>query len=168
MINYSLDFPNDEVKYGFMTSLTPVYFKLEKPLDIRSFVRDIDLCNLDSIKNRFISLFAHLPYTTVAKEKKDAVIEQNFQNVIYLVFLLLGQFVQVEQQSTKGRADCIVETENAVYIFEFKRDSSAEDALQQIEAQRYAFPYSADNRTLYKIGVNFSSETCNIDGWKVR
>jgi len=84
------------------------------------------------------------------------------------LFLLLGQFVQVEQHSAKGRADCVVETENAVYIFEFKRDSCAEEALKQIEAQGCAFPYSADSRTIYKIGVNFSSELCNIDGWKVQ
>ena len=166
--SFTLGFPNDEVKYGFTTSLTPVYFNAEKPLDIRSFARDIKNGNTDDLKNRFVSVFARLPYTAISKEKKDTVIEQNFQNVIYLVFLLLGQFVQVEQHSAKGRADCVVETENAVYIFEFKRDSSAEEALKQIEAQGYAFPYSADSRTIYKIGVNFSSELCNIDGWKVQ
>lgn len=166
--SFTLGFPNDEVKYGFTTSLTPVYFNAEKPLDIRSFARDIKNGNTDDLKNRFVSVFARLPYTAISKEKKDAVIEQNFQNVIYLVFLLLGQFVQVEQHSAKGRADCVVETENAVYIFEFKRDSSAEEALKQIEAQGYAFPYSADSRTIYKIGGNFSSELCNIDGWEVQ
>ena len=166
--SFTLCFPNEEVKYGFTTSLTPVYLNTEKPLDVRNFVRDIKSANLDSLKERFISLFARLPYATISNEKKNAVIEQNFQNVIYLVFLLLGQFVQVEQHSAKGRADCVVETENAVYIFEFKRDSSAEEALKQIEAQGYAFPYSADSRTIYKIGVNFSSELCNIDGWEVQ
>ena len=106
---------------------------------MRSFGRDIKAGNVDSLRDRFTALFANLPYiTSVAESKKDAIIEQNFQNVVYLVFLLLGQFVRVEQHSAKGRADCIVETDAYVYIFEFKRDDSAENALAQIEELGYA------------------------------
>ena len=166
--SFVLGFPNEEVKYGFMTSLSQTYFNADSPLDIRSFVIDIRNADTNSLKERFISLFARLPYSSVSQEKKDVVIEQNFQNVIYIVFLLLGQFVQVEQHSAKGRADCVVETKNSVYIFEFKRDSSAEEALKQIEEKGYDSPYSADSRAIYKIGVNFNSEKCNIDGWLVK
>ena len=166
--SFVLGFPNDEVKYGFTSCLTAVYLNVDSPLDIRSFVIDIRNADTNSLKERFISLFARLPYSSVSQEKKDVVIEQNFQNVIYIVFLLLGQFVQVEQHSAKGRADCVVETKNSVYIFEFKRDSSAEEALKQIEEKGYASPYSADSRAIYKIGVNFNSEKCNIDGWLVK
>ena len=95
------------------------------------------------------------------------MLERDFQNVIFLTFLLLGQFVQVEQHTAKGRADCIVETDGYVYIFEFKRDGSADEALSQIEAQGYAAPYSADSRTLVRIGAVFSSEQKNISEWKV-
>ena len=72
-----------------------------------------------------------------------------------------------EIHSAKGRADCIVETDDYVYIFEFKRDKSADEALQQIEDMGYALPYAADKRTLLKIGVNFDSKERNIDGWLV-
>ena len=123
--------------------------------------------NLDSLKERFVSVFARLPYATISNNKKESVIEQNFQNVIYLVFLLLGQFAQVEQHSAKGRADCIVETGKYAYIFEFKKDSSAKDALKQIEENGYALPYAADSRIVYKIGVNFSSTICNLSDWQV-
>jgi hypothetical protein len=67
-----------------------------------------------------------------------------------------------------GRVDCILETDNYVYIFEFKRDKSADEALAQIEDMNYALPYVADKRTLYKVGVNFDSETRMLTEWKVK
>ena len=123
---------------------------------------DIRRGDTDSLRDRFTALFARLPYPSVEK-----VIEQNFQNVIYIVFMLLGQFVVTEWHSAKGRADCVVETEDYVYLFEFKRDKSAGSALQQIEDAGYAKPYAADRRTLLKIGVNFNSSERTIDGWEV-
>ncbi|MBQ9539733.1 MAG: ATP-binding protein [Treponema sp.] len=163
--SYTLGFPNNEVKYGFTESLAPVYLNSSKPLDVRNFCRDIDAGNTDGIRDRFTALFAHLPYASGTVD--DAMLERDFQNVIYLTFLLLGQFVQVEQHTAKGRADCIVETEEFVYIFEFKRDASADDALAQIEASGYATPYQADKRTIVKVGVNFDSSGRNISEWKV-
>ena len=68
--------------------------------------------------------------------------------------------------STEGRVDCIVETPMFVYIFEFKRDGSASEALKQIEEKGYAREYATDNRTIYQIGCNFSSKTGTIDDWK--
>ena len=162
--SFSLAYPNEEVKYGFTQSLTPVYLNSDKPLDVRNFCRDIDMANTDSLRNRFTALFANLPYPA---KPSDSVLERDFQNVVYLVFLLLGQFVKVEQHSAKGRADCIVETEEYVYIFEFKRDGTAEDALSQIDAQGYAKPYEADERKLIKIGAVFSSEERTLSEWLV-
>ena len=62
----------------------------------------------------------------------------------------------------------MVETPNYIYIFEFKRDGSAEEALKQIEDMGYAREYAADGRKIYQIGCNFSSKTGTIDGWKVK
>ena len=118
---------------------------------------------MDSLKERFTALFARLPYPDDEK-----TVEQNFQNVIYIVFMLLGQYTFTEIHSAKGRADCIVETETYVYIFEFKRDKSAGEALQQIEDMGYAKPYAADRRTIIKLWVNFDSKERNISGWEVR
>ncbi len=163
--SYELGYPNDEVKYGFTESLAPEYLHGATPLDVRSFGMDIDSGNTDGLRDRFTALFARFPYA--AGSIDDTMLERDFQNVIYLTFLLLGQFVQVEQHTAKGRADCIVETDGYVYIFEFKRDGSADEALAQIETQGYAAPYSADSRTLVKIGAVFSSEQKNISEWKV-
>jgi len=162
--SFTLAYPNEEVKYGFTQSLTPVYLNSDKPLDVRNFGRDIKTANTNSLRDRFTALFANLPYPA---KPSDSVLERDFQNVVYLVFLLLGQFVKVEQHSAKGRADCIVETEEYVYIFEFKRDGTVEDALSQIDAQGYAKPYEADSRKLIKIGAVFSSEERTLSDWLV-
>ena len=162
--SFTLAYPNEEVKYGFTQSLTPVYLNSDKPLDVRNFGRDIKTADTDSLRNRFTALFANLPYPA---KPSDSVLERDFQNVVYLVFLLLEQFVKVEQHSAKGRADCIVETEEYVYIFEFKRDGTAEDALSQIDSQGYAKPYEADERKLIKIGAVFSSEERTLSDWLV-
>lgn len=162
--SYALGYPNEEVKYGFLKSLAPYYLcasNNSNPLDVRNFVIDIRKGNTDSLRERFTALFARLPYPT-----DESIVEQNFQNVIYIVFMLLGQFVMTEIHSSKGRADCIVETDDYVYIFEFKRDKSAAEALRQIEDSGYAKPYASDKRKLIKIGANFNSRERTIDGWE--
>ena len=113
---------------------------------------------------RLKSLFAHVPYAT---KNSEQITEQNFQNVIYLVFLLLGEFVEVEHHYSQGRADCIVQNKDYVYLFEFKRDKSADEALQQIENAKYAEPFLSDKRTLIKIGASFSSEEKTLVEWKI-
>ena len=59
------------------------------------------------------------------------------------------------------------ETDGFVYIFEFKRDKSAEEALKQIGDMGYARSYAADMRQLIMIGVNFDSKERNVNGWVV-
>ena len=163
--SYALGYPNEEVKYGFLKSIAPYYLCAEEepdPLDIRSFVFDIRKGNTDGLRDRFTALFARLPYP-----EEERQLESNFQNVIYIVFMLLGQYTQTEVHSSKGRSDCIVETNDYVYIFEFKRDKTAEEALRQIETQGYAKPYAAEKRAVLKIGANFDSRERTVSGWIV-
>ena len=174
--DYILSYPNEEVKYAFLESLLPVYLnrmETSDPLDIRYFVADIRKGNLDSLRDRFIAIFAKLPYDQLRQRDNDpdgylndAPLEINFQNVIYLVFMLLGQYIQAETHTAKGRADVIVQTKEFIYIFEFKRDGTVEEALRQIEEKGYALPFAADSRTLYKIGVSFDSRERNLIDWK--
>ena len=165
-LSYKLGFPNDEVKYGFLDALAPSYLHVEdKPAPFNVDILDdaVEEGDADGIRKWFTALFALLPYTAGAEN--ETLIEQNFQNVIYISLLVLGKYVRTEVHSALGRADCIIETPEYVYLFEFKRDGSAKDALEQIEAQGYAKPYEADSRKIFKIGVNFSSETKNIAEW---
>lgn len=164
---YTLKYPNNEVEHAFINALAPDYLNIETeetPVNIRQFLHDLRAGRIDDVLTRFKSLFARLPYST---RTDDTVIEQNFQNVIYIVFMLLGQFVGVEEHYSQGRADCVVQTKDFVYLFEFKRDKSADEALAQIEEKNYAAPFAADSRKVLKVGVSFSSEEKNIVEWRV-
>ncbi len=164
---YQLGYPNDEVRYSFLECLVPHFTHSTQDstsLCVSQFCRDVQKGDIESFMTRFKSLFARLPYS---RKTNDTVLEQNFQNVIYIVFILMGQFVGVEQHYSLGRADCVVQADNYIYIFEFKRDKSVNEALRQIEEKQYAAPFASDKRKLFKIGVNFSSKKKNITEWKV-
>ena len=131
-------------------------------LDIFTFEDHIENGRLDELKNYFTALFASITYTS-----SETVFEHYFQTVIYLVFTLLGQYVICEMHTFSGRIDCKVETDKFVYLFEFKRDESADNALKQIEDKSYDLPFAADSRKIYKIGVSFDSDKRILFGWKV-
>ena len=161
--SYQLGYPNDEVKYGFIRSLAPVYLSDgagESPLGLERFLMDMRNADTDSLRDRFIQLYASLPYG------EGDYLERDFQNVIYIVFMLMGQRVYTEIHSAKGRADVVVELKNNIYIFEFKRDKSAKEALAQIEEMGYADRYAADPRPLIKIGANFDSDKRALTEWE--
>lgn len=162
---YKIGFPNDEVKYGFLENLMEEYADdtgAGSGKDILSIDDAVENGDLEGFKDSLTALFASIPYTT-----GEVVFEHYFQTVLYMLFTLLGKYVMCELHTYTGRVDCIVETKEYVYIFEFKRDRSADEALAQIEDMKYALPYAADRRTLYKIGVNFDSKSRMLTEWKV-
>ncbi|MBQ8920087.1 MAG: ATP-binding protein, partial [Acidaminococcaceae bacterium] len=163
---YTLGFPNEEVKYGFLKSLMSVYVPStvsNTGKDVVALYRCIVKGEPDGVRKILEALFAGIPYTA---ERNP--FEHYFESVLYVVFVLLGFYVKCEVHSSQGRADCIVETEDYVYIFEFKLDKSAEEALEQIEEKGYALPYVSDTRKVLKIGVSFDSAIRNIADWKAR
>ena len=93
--------------------------------------------------------------------------ERYFHYTFYLLLRLTSTFVTyTEKVQSHGRVDCIIETEKFVYIFEFKLDGTADEALQQIEDKGYAREYATDSRRIFKIGASFSSETGTVEDWK--
>ena len=166
---FLLDFPNNEVKSGFVSLVASSYLQPQENLGgwIRSVVVSMRQGDLEQLRKLFTSFLAGIPYSMRAK-KDEAEKERFFHYTLYLIFRLISVYtVYTEKEQSQGRADCIVETDDYIYIFEFKRDGTADEALAQIEAKGYARPYAADPRTLYKIGVNFSSETGTVEDWKV-
>ena len=91
--------------------------------------------------------------------------ERHYQVVFYLVFKLMGQFTEAEVKSARGRADAVVKTPKFIYVFEFKLNGTAEEALKQIDEKGYLIPYQADGREVIKFGVEFSAEERNISRW---
>ena len=161
---YRLGFPNEEVEEGFIRFLMPFYTrfnKIEAPFEIQQFVREVRAGEIDAFFRRLQSFFADTPYELV----KD--LELHYQNVLFIVFKLVGFYVKAEYHTSYGRVDLVLQTDKYIYVMEFKLDGTAEEALQQINEKEYAQPFLSDNRKLFKIGVNFSAKTRNIEQWIV-
>ena len=160
--NYLLCFPNDEVKYGFISFLMPFYTGVkndDQGFYIGKFINELESGDYDAFLTRLQAFFADFSYELNAKT------ERHYQVVFYLVFKLMGQFTQAEVKSAKGRADAVVKTPKYIYVFEFKLNGTAEEALQQIDDKGYLIPYQADGREVIKLGVEFSKEERNISRW---
>lgn len=157
---YTLKFPNDEVRYGFLNFLVPYYTNVsddETGFHIAKFTRELRAGDVDAFMERLKVFFAGIPY-----ELSDDT-ERHYQAIFYVVFALMGQFVETEIRSARGRADAVVKTKEHIFVFEFKLNGSAEEALKQIDEKGYLIPYKLDGRNLVKVGVNFSKETRNIE-----
>ena len=159
---YRLAFPNDEVRYGFLNFMVPYYTPVnedEQNFYIGKFVQELRAGEVDAFLTRLQAFFADFPY-----ELSDTT-ERHYQVVFYLVFKLMGQFTGAEVRSARGRADAVVKTPKYIYVFEFKLNGTAEQALQQIDEKGYLIPYQADDREVVKVGVEFSAEKRNINRW---
>lgn len=161
---YTLGFPNDEVRYGFLNFLVPYYTDVtddETGFHIAKFMRELSFGDVDAFMERLKVFFAGIPY-----ELSNGT-ERHYQAVFYIVFTLMGQFVETEVRSARGRADAVVKTGDYIYVFEFKLNGSAEEALKQIYEKGYLIPYALEGRKLLKVGVNFSKEMRNVDKYIV-
>ena len=168
MESYLLDFPNDEVKKGFVTMTANSYLATREDTGswVRSAVIALKRGELEQFRTLLTSFLASIPYTARRKEDETEK-ERYFSYTLYLIFRIASCYITyVEKEQSYGRLDCCVETANHVYIFEFKLDGSAEAALQQIDDRWYATEFAASGKTIHKIGVNISSETGTVDGWK--
>ena len=135
---------------------------------VRNVVLSLRRGELEKLNKLFTSFLADIPYT-MRRKQDERERERYFHYTFYLIFRLVSVYtVYTEKEQSEGRVDCIVETSDYVYIFEFKLDGTAEEALKQIEEKGYARPYASDRRPIYKIGASFSSQTGTIDDWKVQ
>ena len=162
---YTLGFPNKEVEEGFTRFLLPYYAHIRSgssAFHIVNFVKEVRSGNIDGFMKRLQSFFSDTPYELV----RD--LELHYQNVLFIIFRLVGFYTQAEYHTSEGRVDLVIRTDQFIYVMEFKLDGTAEEALQQIEEKQYALPFASDPRRLFKVGVNFSNATRNIEKWLVR
>ena len=165
---FLLDFPNNEVKKGFLTLVAADYLKPKERVTswIQQAVEALQQGKIEQFRDQLTAFLASVPYS-MRRKQDEREYERYFHYTFYLLLRLLSVYmVYSEKEQSQGRVDCIVETPDYIYIFEFKLDGSAEQALQQIKDKGYAKPYLTDSRKLYQIGVNFSSETGTIEGFK--
>lgn len=177
--SYIVGFPNNEVEHGFLNALLPSITQLpdaNTSFDARKFVRDLNAGDTDSFLTRLKSLYASIPYG------QDRQNEHYYQSIFYVIFALMGQYTKVEEHTYKGRSDAVVETNDAIYVFEFKLTNEAGNscnsvaantddllatAICQIEKSGYADAYAASSKQLHKIAILFGTEFRNIIDWLV-
>jgi hypothetical protein len=166
--SYTLDFPNDEVKQGMITLLANDYLKQDGAMQsaVIKIVRALRVGDVEQTRKLFTAFLAETPYSMRPK-KDQRQRELYFHYTFYLLMRLISCYtVYTEKQLSEGRADCIVETPKFVYIFEFKLDGTADEALAQISERGYGKAYVADSRQVFFIGASFSSKTGTVEEWK--
>ena len=165
---YTLGFPNGEVREGFSKSLYQYYAegylgsddalgnafrKLQrKEITIEDFIEAIS------------QWYAGIPYSITDKNQN----EQLYQSLIYAVLLGFGADVQAEDQTADGRMDIALKLSDAIYIIELKYGKDADEAVDQILKKNYAVRFAADSRPVVAVGLNISHDRRTIDSWKVQ
>ena len=160
---YTLGIPNNEVRIGLMSSLLPVY--TSKPGGWRSLVGQmsqlITLDDMDGALKWLQTFLDTVPYCDNANS------EGHYQQMLYIIFSLMGHYLDVEVHTAKGRVDLVLHAPQALYIIEIKLNKSAEEAMEQIELKQYDKRFALLNLPVVKVGVNFSTEARNITDWTI-
>ena len=169
---YQLGYPNEEVRFGFLQELLPLYVNIRRD-EVRATVlklyRALRSGDMAEAMAQISEILAGIIYgNTPSSEKGRPLREQYYQSVLYAVFRLLGIHAQAEVVCATGRIDMLVMTREHVYIFEFKVNTqgTAQDAIDQIKDREYFRMVSAEGRPVHLVGVSFDEKTRNIGEWK--
>jgi hypothetical protein len=159
-----LDYPNKEVRQSMYQFLIDDLAKNVQRTDTGLTIRNLNQAfihqDLSQVREILNGLLADLPDAVFDKKSEGL-----YHGLIHLVFSYLGMYAQSEVHSSHGRADAVVQTTTDVFIFEFKFNKTAAEAVAQIQQKKYADKYRASGKTITGIGVNFSTEARRIDDW---
>ena len=170
---YSLAIPNQEVRVGFTRNLIPAYMGLENSDVQKGFA----LKFWRALKNRDIDLAMHelqaylesIPYVEGFKKKLAEVenAEGFYKYTLYLIFSMLNVYVRTQIHVRGGRIDMVVLMPDTTYVFELKKDGTAQQALEQIDDRGYSLKYQTDGRNVVKVGALFDAEKRTLKEWVV-
>ncbi|MBR4897319.1 MAG: ATP-binding protein [Prevotella sp.] len=161
---FILRYPNYEVRMGMINALVPYYME-QNTINAKNIIYDLFKAirsdNLEMGLQKLQTYLASVPYAANASS------EGHYQTMLYVVFSLLGRYVQMEVRTAKGRIDIVFETKTDRYVMELKIDRPAQEALDQIDQKGYLLPYTLDGHRLHKVGISFSTETRTLSEWKI-
>ncbi len=160
---YQLYYPNTEVEESFLLYLMNEFGELEKGMPdayLWRLAETLAARDFEAFFTVLRVLLANIPYEIHIEREKY------YQSIFYLIFKLIGLQIDAEVRTNRGRIDAVVETEEAVFLFEFKLDGSAEEALAQIKARGYAEKYGL-REAVYLVGVNFGTQERGVVEWLV-
>ena len=161
--SYTLGHPNAEVRGAFLAYLLGSFSQRERSLNDEYLWRLINALEQKDLAQFFAILdvfFANVPYNIHLKHEKY------YQTIFFLIFKLLGLRIDAEVHTNRGRIDTVIELPDHIFIFEFKIDSSADDALQQIKKTEYAKKYQLKGKAMTMVGANFDSKQRKITEWQ--
>ena len=164
---YTLDIPNNEVRIGLMKSLLPLYASVQSGRGMTAAAKMSLALRKEDIDGALKLLQAYLltvPYCNHANS------EGHYQQMLYIIFSLLGQFngLDVEVRTPTGRVDMVLRTSKALYLFEMKLNRSTEAALQQIDLKDYASRFALDGLPVVKVGIDFDAERHTLSDWGIK
>ena len=161
---YTLNIPNKEVRIGLMKSLLPHYVGSKAPETttmVAYLSRDIRNGDMDTALRRLQTFLSTIPQCDNTKY------EGHYQQVFYIIFSLLGYYVDVEVRTPRGRVDIVLRTKTTLYVMELKLDKSAGEAMEQIDLKNYPERFALCGLPVVKVAVSFDSERCTIGDWKI-
>lgn len=162
-----LGFPNREVEQGFYDQLMKAYIPSadsDSEFSIIDFYDDIAEGRAEDFMTRLQGLFSDFNQDGFNRME----IEQHYQDVIFIIMKLMGFYTHIEYKTASGRIDLVVKTPRYIYVFEFKMNKTAEEALSQIDSKDYLLPFKSDSRQIIKIGANFSDKIHSLDSWIIQ
>ena len=164
MESYTLKYPNREVRNGMISALIPYYLEGDT-INAKNIVADVyRAMRRDDLDEAFGVLkvyLAGIPYA------ENATSEGHYQTMLYVVFSLLGRYVQMEVRTAKGRIDMVFQTATDLYVMELKIDRPASEALAQIDTKDYLLPFTQSGLRLHKVGLSFSTKERTLNGWEI-
>ena len=161
---YTLGFPNKEVRKGFLNFIYSYYVPVN-PAEGNTTTSKLARALRAGDPYTFMKILEALFANTTYQIQGDS--EKNFQYAMYIIMELVGEYVQAERSTSNGRIDLLLQTKDYIYIIELKIDNTADAALQQIEDKGYAKPFADDSRKIFKIGASFSTANRRIEEWRV-
>lgn len=162
--SYFLDLPNQEVRLGLMKGLVSSYVVRDTRQSnkvLREMARCLSRNDMDGALRLLQTFLSTVPYTD------NTDYEGHYQQVLYIIFTLLGYYVDVEVHTPRGRVDVVMRTAHTLYIIEVKLDKSAGEAMGQIDLKHYPERFALCGLPIVKVGINFDSERHTIEDWTI-
>ena len=161
---YVLDVPNTEIRIGLMESLLPNYIQIDSYKGVSTVAHMYSALyneDLDGMLSLLQAYLLTIPYCN------DANSEGHYQQLLYVIFSLMGRYVDVEVHTATGRVDMVMRTDKSLYLFELKLNKSAEAAMRQIDLNDYASKFALCGLPVIKVGISFDAERRTIGDWKI-
>ena len=160
--SYTLDIPNTEIRIGLMESLLPGYV-YDRAGEWKPILGDMALLirkgKMEEALQYLKTFLASIP------QCDNTNYEGHYQQMLYVIFTLLGYYVEVEVRTATGRIDLVIKTSATIYLMELKINKSAEKAQQQIYDREYINRYSHHNLPIVTVAINFSTESHTLTDW---